>query len=145
MSQGEETSWGDDFGWSDDGGGNVAAMPAAPSAPPSTAVQPGPPSSSSSSQFATSAGLGSTANSVASMTDASSMSFSLLGLLGRGAFASCYLARDVSSSDGEAFVAVKQFTTPLSELGEAEEAAVRSEVDALKALSSHRNITTYHG
>lgn len=147
----------DDFGWGV--GGDTAAMPAAPAAampePPAAAevaatpAAPAAPAAAVAMSSLPSTTLSSRASSVASMTDTTACQFSLLGLLGRGAFASCYLATrhacDGEESSSSYFVAVKRFTTPLSELGEAEEAAVRAEVDALKALSAHRNITTYHG
>ena len=129
----------DDFGWGDEDGtpAEVAAMPSVPTRKPAVAKME---ANSSARSIGDSSNV--STSSVASLSDSFPSQFELFGMLGHGAFASCYLARD---SVDQSFVAVKRFMTPLTELDGSAEAAVRAEVDALKALSSHRNITTYHG
>ncbi len=76
------------------------------------------------------------------LSDASASQFQLLGVLGRGAFATCWLAQQQDTGE---FVAVKRFQTPADELDEAAVRSVQTEVETLKQLSAHRNVTTYHG
>ena len=81
-------------------------------------------------------------SSLSSMIDTTATSFDLLKTLGRGAFATCWLAKRLLDNK---YVAVKHFHTPLEELDAKLEQSVHAEVESLKLLSTHRNVTTYHG
>ena len=99
---------------------------------PSFSSSPSPPSKT----------FQSSTSSLEDLSDTSATNFNLLQQLGRGAFATCYLA---TSTDSSQYVAIKHFHTPLNELDPKLEQSVHAEVESLKLLSSHVNVTTYHG
>ena len=76
------------------------------------------------------------------LEDTNVSNYHLLKKLGRGAFATCYLAK---RNDG-LYCAIKQFHTPMDELDLTLEASVHSEVESLKLLSlGTEYVTKYYG
>jgi serine/threonine protein kinase len=107
-----------------------------------SSAMPTPPPPPQSQLSTSNSSISSSTTSLADLSDTTSSNFSLLKPLGRGAFATCYLA--TNSADNK-YVAVKHFHTPINKLDEKLEKSVQSEVESLKLLCNHINVTKYYG